>query len=499
MKQKLIRRSGRTNPDGLLKLADPNLFGNDAGEDESPEILASYFVDNDTFASFWDADIQLRFVRARKGMGKSALLSKLAHDLALKGGDTIIVRTTGAQLAGLAQATVPSGIPNLIHYWQQAICARVNVELAKRINWPGSGDSIALVEHAELAGFREKNLIIALADRMKLTLKVGAGAVNASIERTRGTAPDHVELLSRVAASSPRVWFLVDDVDSTFVDSIAERARVSAFFSACRALATTVKGLVIRASVRTDVWSALRSNEDLDKCEQYMADLHWTSSELETILATRISAYTTRMGMQVGLAHDPRTDPTFFVGLAFRDRLAWGDAKVPAIQPVKILANRRPRWLAQLCRLAGNKAHRSHQPRIDSSSLNAVMPTFSKLRVDDLTKEHSHQFPDLPRLLEAFAGGPRRYTTSGLISRIMSRYLTRVGANTVVLNGSQAPSALEVAHFLYAIGLIAGNASKSSNFVFFEDRPELLVTTTNLDDEMGWELYPSYRNHLHIV
>lgn len=64
-----------------LDLAAEDLFGNDAGEDECPEVLSSYFIDQPAFKSFLSTKQKLKVGMSRKGMGKSALLSKLAYDL----------------------------------------------------------------------------------------------------------------------------------------------------------------------------------------------------------------------------------------------------------------------------------------------------------------------------------------------------------------------------------------------------------------------------------
>ena len=82
-----------------IDLADETLFGNDAGEDESPEILASYFVDQAAFSRFLRPTNKLSVARAKKGMGKSALLSKFAYDRGEEG-EEIVVRLVGSQLIG---------------------------------------------------------------------------------------------------------------------------------------------------------------------------------------------------------------------------------------------------------------------------------------------------------------------------------------------------------------------------------------------------------------
>ncbi len=111
-----------------LDLSDPKLFGNDAGEDEKPEVLASYFVENRLSKLFSDSKF-LRIVRSRKGMGKSAMLSKLSHDLEKDASNrNLIVMATGADLIGLKSYPESMDANILQNFWKQLICTRINIK-----------------------------------------------------------------------------------------------------------------------------------------------------------------------------------------------------------------------------------------------------------------------------------------------------------------------------------------------------------------------------------
>ena len=64
-----------------IDILNKELFGNDAGEDEKIEILNSYYVDRDDLKDFFDKEVKLNVVSARKGMGKSSLLARLNYKL----------------------------------------------------------------------------------------------------------------------------------------------------------------------------------------------------------------------------------------------------------------------------------------------------------------------------------------------------------------------------------------------------------------------------------
>ena len=102
----------------------------------------------------------LRIGMSRKGMGKSALLSKLAYSLprSTEGVKHVVIQTTGADLAGLGTFPEPD-FALLQNYWKQILCARFNLELGKRIGVAFGDTRMALVENAEISGFRGKNLV----------------------------------------------------------------------------------------------------------------------------------------------------------------------------------------------------------------------------------------------------------------------------------------------------------------------------------------------------
>lgn len=308
-----------------LDFQDGTLFGNDAGEDEQPDVLASYFVDQFAFAPFLDRNVKLQIARSRKGMGKSALLSKLNYDLEFSGRDnTLVVRTTGTQL-------IDGPIPvfqNLLEaqsYWISHICSRINGALGSKIGFAFSDTQMSLVETAEISGLKGKNLVGSLISRMRLS-KIPIEVLPATYNQN----PD--ELLRRAAEnlSDAQVWLLVDDIDASYVDSEQQQLLVSSFFSTCRFVAREMKGVNVRATVRSDVWANLRSNEDLDKCEQYVVDISWTKAELKMILAKKIFSWIKRKtGTDLLFDHLAlKEDTDSVIEYAFERTLKWGKHRV---------------------------------------------------------------------------------------------------------------------------------------------------------------------------
>ncbi|MRG98567.1 P-loop ATPase, Sll1717 family [Polyangium spumosum] len=303
-------------------------------------------------------------------------------------------------------------------------------------------------------------------------------------------------------AGAARIWLFVDDVDATFLSTPEERLAASTFFSACRNLCSMVEGLTVRASVRTDVWTILaQADESLDKCEQYMLDLAWSTLETGQILERKILSYFRRQ-----YPHDsryselePRKDGGAIFGLVFHEPFYWNRKPLEAFRPIHILSAGRPRWAAQLCKMAGRSAAKVGRNRITLKHITSQLREYGEARIDDLYKEHRHQCSNLEGLIEGFAGGAKRYVTHDLLNRIANKVFREVGMPEI--DGVKA-GAIEVAHFLFRIGFICArddsDPTVSLGFVRFEDRPNLLRTRANLDDGLDWEIHPSYRKVLRI-
>jgi hypothetical protein len=470
-------------------LINPELFGNDAGEDENPEVLNSYFLEKQGFETFFDPAVRIGFVRSRKGLGKSALLRQAMYRRQISDEGELLIYVKASDLIALQE--VDSSSPAaLVHGWQQRMCSRTNLELGATIRFAVSDDATTLVEGSELAGFRNRNLVGSLLDRLKVKTPVF------EISRERVAMGDSQALLRRFAEHKDvKVWLLVDDIDATFLNTDAERLKVSTFFSACRNLANTVDGLNIRASVRTDVWSIVKQyDEALDKCEQYMLDLRWSTEESGRLLDKKISAFYKRTHGAV-----PNLQPVS--QLVFKEPFPWGRLHLPAFRPIHILSAGRPRWATQLCRLAAKQAVQVNHSHIGIGDVKFCLKEYGQSRLSDLYKEHRHQCPQMEVLVEAFAGGAPQFTTDVLLDKIRTGIIRKYGMPT--LDGiSIRPRELALAHFLFRIGFINARDERLDHapleFIRFEDRPHLLSNNQNRDDGLPWEIHPSYRAVLRI-
>lgn len=479
------------------------IFGNDSGEDESPEILVGYFVEDESFNKVYDKTRPLEIIKAKKGMGKSALLSHLKYRLHDKlrpiDHDSIVIKVTGNELIGLADfaGTDSSLIENR---WKQVICKRISMELANEIGFAGSDTSMALVEASEIEGYKGRNLVSGLMTRLGSVIESASKALSGGVlvigaaKSIDAQTLKYEHLLRRVQESTERnVWILVDDIDAKFVDTPELQIRVGAFFSAMRSLAFSVHGLKIRASVRTDVWSNLRRMEDQDKIRQYVIEIKWTNYQLRSMFARKILVYLQRLPDKKYAAwnitdhYQNIIDEVFYWDYSKND----GWHRDP-VQMAMVLAGMRPRWMGQLCKQAGSAAGTS---RIEKRDFSTAMSQFGHEKISDSIKEHQHQFAELQKVIDTFRGGQGTYTRHKLFELLEAGFVSKIGAALIPpINGFPYKSVEQIALLLYQIDFIGG--VKNHKYIPFHSDPTLFDCKANKQNQIPWQINISYRGFL---
>lgn len=481
------------------------LFGNDSGEDEDPKVLAGYFIEQDSFRKACDKNRKLEIVKARKGMGKSALLSHLKYRL-INGENpidptAIVIKVTGNDLMGLADF---SGRDSSIleNKWKQVICKRISLELATHIGFAATDEKIALVEAAEIEGYKGRNLVSSLTSRLGRFVEQSTKALSGGVIAIGGNSaasPSSIpfdQILKRIQASSEKnVWLLVDDIDAKFVDTPEIQARIGALFSAIRSLAFSVEGLLVRVSVRTDVWSNLREMEDQDKIRQYVTDIKWSDRQLRDIFAKKILSYLQRDG-DLEFANWNESDHyAKVIEQIFAGEFKYGpDRHADPLGVAMMLAGKRPRWMGQLCKLAGNAAGNT---LIQQRHFTAVMSSFGREKISDLIKEHVHQFSELQKVIDSFRNSERSLSRFKLISLIEKGFVNKFSEDRVPpVNGFPFQHADQIAELLFEIDFIVGE--KNGKPTPFHDDPTLFASEANQQNKIPWMVNLSYRSFLNI-
>jgi hypothetical protein len=480
---------------GLLDKFD---FGNEAADDVDATELASYFVEQDAFHKFLDKRKKLLVATARKGVGKSALLEWIAMKISEKDKHALVIKVRGADLVR-SKFHLPSDpvTPNdHIQDWMIRLCALVNRQLAIQLNIGFDDDKITLIETAELEGYKSRNLVGCLVDRLQTLF-------SKAIATTKIPAKNEVELLKRVKTGNEReVWIVIDDLDATYQKTDAESLSLTTFFSACRYLTHDVKGVFFRVSMRTDVWALLRRyDESLDKVEQYVSEILWYQEDFLKLLALRVMVSLSNLGLS--LTDFPRGidapgEQEKMLDMVFVPTMEWGDKAVKTYKVIYTLSYERPRWAIQLCKLAQEAALRRRARYITKESIDEIWGEYGAKRIADLVVEHRHQCPQVEELLNGFRGSERLLTRGALFNWITNRISNHMD---VWIEGERTRSPKDVAKFLYRIGFIVArsdNDGEGYEHYRFDQMPDFLSARTDEDFGVKWEIHPCYREALDI-
>jgi len=472
-------------------------FGNEAGDDLTPLELVPFFVEQEQFAQFLDPQYKIKLATAKKGVGKSALLrwieGKVPSDV---DPDALVIHARGSDLVrscfGLDNhLTTPN---DHIRDWMVRIATLINRRLGATLDIALNDDSMSLVESAEIDGFRSRNMLTALTDRMKRLLPK-------ELDRDKLQVANEIELLKRFGKKN--VWLLVDDLDATYQRTDAENLELSTFFSACRQLASQTKGILFRVTMRTDVWPLLRRyDESLDKFEQYHHDITWSQADFRSLLYKRIKHQLTLHGLK-------DTNPPVHasevavqehqIDLIFTKRMAWAENDKRTYMVIYTLSYHRPRWAIQLCKLAQDQAISERSTIIEKRHIDEVWGIYGNRRISDLIAEHKHQCREIEELLSGFRGAERRMNRETLLAWIRNHITNHM---TVVIEGRSTTDPLPVAHFLFRVGFIVARAEQDDSryeHYYFDDMPDFLSGRTNADFKVIWEIHPCYREALDIV
>ena len=477
----------------LLRRID---FGNEAGDDvaNAAEIL-EFFVEQEKFSKYIDPRNRIVLAKAKKGVGKSAAMKWIEARVGGTEESPLVISLKGADLVrsnfGL---TSNLELPNdYIRDWMKRICAVINRKIGAELSVAITDDEITMVESAEIDGFKSRNILSALTERLQKLIP--------NIEKNKQVSVNDVELLKRYSVKE--VWVLVDDLDATYQRTEKENLELSTFFSACRYLVSEIGGIVFRATMRTDVWtSIIRYDESLDKFEQYVSEIKWNRADFRRLLAKRIESQMTALGISDSKppSHVSQDEiEEHLINHAFEKRIDWGGDTRRTYQVLYTLAYHRPRWAIQLCKLAQESAQDFGETKINKNHIDAVWGPYGKRRIADLVAEHKHQCRNIEELVDAFRGAERRMTRDKLCAWIKNRIIEHTDT---VIEGRQVLSPIDVAHYLYRLGFIVARIEDEDGEYFqhysYDDMPDFLSSRTNDDFGAIWEIHPCYREALNI-
>jgi len=341
-----------------VDVCNPDMFGPDSADSEEADDLEKYFVEFPRYRNIYSRSTKFLVARAKKGIGKSALLTHLSVTKK-KGKNSIVVFTTGAHLYEFGNPTAATE-NEATNKWYNIIAQAVCGKLCDYIETPKTKSEFAIVRRC--GSFGGKSSIISnLISGLKLKMPFVGFNDFSNITFYR--------ILSEYLNENPtqQVWFIVDDIDSTFKNDEHNVSTVSSFFNAVRTISNDFKNLHIRACVRKDVWTSIRrERESLDKCEDHMLDMEWSASGIRSIIANRIRSFIKLQALNELDHLDHKflddIDDSKIISLIFPGTFKWTNSdKFPVYRYIHVLSGGRPRWALQLCKMASAEAGKSQK------------------------------------------------------------------------------------------------------------------------------------------
>lgn len=481
-----------------IDLKSPELFGNEAAEDEDEQVFWSNLLHRDDLAEFDALSNSIRVISAYKGEGKSSLLRALASSMS-KREDCLVIRTTGP---AAAPDVASPDTAKWAKAWKKSlfslIAARVGVELGRSWN----DDSISLVEEAEKQGFRRKSLVSTITDRLRPTITVGGSGAGLSVTKVDAPEKNYEQILKRFSSGQIHyIWIIVDDIDRNYRDTKFDKAKIVGFFDAIRDMHNAVPQLRVRTSIRPNVYSSVRlEHESFSHIRQYVSKISWTETQIRQLLARRIEGYLSRTDQlnKTDLSKSGPDRDNELISLAFESPVKWGGGERRRLVyiPLYTLSVHRPRWVIELCKLAASR-HHSLGTKITIDDILAEMPDFGESRKSDISAEFKPQCAQIDELIDAFYGEKSIMSTEEVFAIIDSKILVAFTPNIAGMSGK--PRAADVASFLFEVGLFFGRRDCDDGtyeHISFAERPSLLRSRVNPDEGLRWEIHPVFRQVL---
>jgi hypothetical protein len=450
------------------------IFGHEAAEDEDITRLKSYYLKGHTFSQVSN-DLPIRILVGHKGIGKSALFHISMEEERENGKLSLLIKPD--DIAGIGDKE--EDFLKLIREWKQGITEIIARKALTSFGLSDDGYPAKLKEY----GGR-------VIDFLQSTLKAKE---HANLKET------HQAILKNFL-STGRIYVYLDDLDRGWQGQKSDIRKISALLNAVRDIASEVKGISFRISLRSDVYYLVRtSDESTDKIEGSVIWHSWTNHEILALLVKRVEQF-------FGRSHETRelivlSQPNLasrlssIMATTFHGKGNW--ANIPTYRMLMSLIRKRPRDLVKLCTLAARRAREDSSELIATKHFNEIFEEYSQGRLQDTINEYRSELPDIERLL--FGMRPSKegrktsygyaYSTDALFKKIENIQQSGV----FKFASGKTADRQELAAFMYKINFLTARKEDGDYIIrkYFEESRYLSQKFAEFG--FDWEVHPAYR------
>lgn len=484
-----------------LIINDPNLYGNEAADDENLSKLATYYVPVPNSAHLFRADNRFSIIRAKKGMGKSALLRIIHYKKLIEANTLSIYLKDSDFYIANDKYPFPERVENnsFVHIWQQRICYKIAYEIGKLIKIPSNYMEYCLKFSSDQVGnFLDKNLVSAIFAHFELKLS------EIELDKKDVDIRNSIQLINDYSKSSKAkmIWIMIDDIDASFVYNDRNSLIITSFINACRNIIRDNNNICIRCSMRTDVMSSVvDDNETTDKTTQYCFDIKWSQKEMKNIIAKRCYSYLYQKIKNPAIrTYLSKQTPQFYIDLMFSGRFYWAGYRPTNL--LNVYSAGRPRWALQLMKMAGESSVSVKNNKITYGEIKTQMHKYGASRVAYICAEHKHQCNHLQELMMSFTKQDDIYeypNLKKLVEEILVKINEEYKDSELIIDQQIVKREKVIIELLFKIGFINKKEYRegSKKLIKYEDEPLALTNIVGLDDTY-WEIHPAFRYYLQL-
>lgn len=455
-----------------------HIFGQEAAEKEDKIRFREYFFKNRAFESV-SSDLPLRILVGQKGIGKSALLRMCALEDETNG--VITIKLTPDDTFDKI-ATTNSKIA-MTKAWKENLTDLIFHKVIETLAAPS--------EHETTRSFQYK--------------KFGSDAASAVMGFFKHTKSDFFDAaklpIIKNFIEREKIRIYIDDLDRDWTGDQLGVDRISALLIAISDLTIESRTLQFRIGLRSDIFYRVSTQEDtIDKIETSIVRLTWTNHEILTVLAGRIQTY---LGHDIDLKRTGELRQHQIAGYLdafFEDRFkgegVWSN--IPMYRALLSFVRARPRDLILLCHAAAERADLDGAHRISSDHIRAILPEYSRKRLNDIVVEFRSELSNVRELLEEMRPFKKEKTTlqsySYTTDQLISKLNNIVSRKNFIFSYGKAATSQDLLRFLFRVNFITARKRDAENYIvrkYFEEG-EAIYNQIQVGG-WEWEVHPAYR------
>ncbi|MCD6019624.1 MAG: hypothetical protein K0S53_2745 [Bacteroidetes bacterium] len=453
------------------------LFGFEDAEGEEVERLKQYYFKNDTFEHVL-ADLPIRVLVGHKGVGKSALFRVAMSEQQERGDLTILIKPDDVAEIGEKHESLVLSIPK----WKFGLTAIIAEKVLAQFGINDDSIKGKIIQ----SGMKVVSLV---TDTVTPLLK---GKVKFSSSQLK---------LIEHFLKTQKIIVYIDDLDRGWQNRKEGVIMISSLLNAARDLAYQNKGLAFKISLRSDVYAAIRFEDE--SSDKISGSVIWHSYELHEIfvmLVIRVLTFFNESINEENLRKSGQRHLSYFlesiIAINFEGRGNW--EKAPIHQVILSLIRKRPRDIVKLCSLAARKAYSDRSAIITTKHWELIFEQYSQGVIHDTIVEFKSELLEIERLL--FGMKPEKKNTKAADAFVFTSAELRLKLNKIIERGTfkfangRIATASDLAQFLYKINFLTARKTLENGTIqrkYFEENNYL--SSTFVDFGYDWEVHLAYR------